>query len=399
MRFYAAAEKKFKITFFSSINDIFGGTAVKYSKRVIPLILSAFILVSCSSENKVSTGEGYTPAIELNYLTLDDVQEHITDVKTDYENMSIDPNALNALADNFPEKADCVKLRQISDFDNKYNILRPYFISDESYDDDYFLGFDNSLPAGYSYDDGYSYLNISSNGGIGFTTGVSAYDSETVETIFVDWPYEDKKYILSGKEYSISDGVDYVNDFLERLSENGCGEMRIGYVDVLKYKQEYAYFYHIQRTVDGMELNRFFYSDGDFDKYPYFGIKVFVTEPDKINEFLGNHGFCVIDEITDSPRKYVSLQSALDQCENILAANHKYNVKEIGFGYIPEIRKENGSSWNKETDGQFYFQENTGYYAEPGWFIWLDTTRDYERLVFINAITGEAATLFNNVDI
>lgn len=70
MRFYAAAEKKFKITFFSSINDIFWGTAMKYSKRVIPLILSAFILVSCSSENKASTGEGYTSAIELNYMTL-----------------------------------------------------------------------------------------------------------------------------------------------------------------------------------------------------------------------------------------------------------------------------------------------------------------------------------------
>lgn len=70
MRFYAAAEEKFKITFFSSINDIFWGTAMKYSKRVIPLILSAFILVSCSSENKASTGEGYTSAIELNYMTL-----------------------------------------------------------------------------------------------------------------------------------------------------------------------------------------------------------------------------------------------------------------------------------------------------------------------------------------
>lgn len=123
-----------------------------------------------------------------------------------------------------------------------------------------------------------------------------------------------------------------------------------------------------------------------------------MTEPNKISEFLGNHGFCTIDEITDTPKEYVSLQSVLEQCENTLAANHKYEVKEIGFGYLPEIRKENGSTWNKQEDGQFYFQENTSYYAEPGWFIWLDTARDYERLIFVNALSGEPTVLFNNTD-
>lgn len=75
-----------------------------------------------------------------------------------------------------------------------------------------------------------------------------------------------------------------------------------------------------------------------------------------------------------------------------MAAYHKYNVKKIGFGYLPEIRKENGSYWNKETDGHFYFQENTGYYTEPGLFIWLDTTRVYlppgsAKTIVFDAIT------------
>lgn len=65
---------------------------------------------------------------------------------------------------------------------------------------------------------------------------------------------------------------------------------------------------------------------------------------------------------------------------------------------MPKVMKANGEAWNKETDGQFYFQEGMTYEAEPGWFVWLDTTLDSERMVFVNAITGEPLVLFNNED-
>lgn len=231
---------------------------MKHIKIIIPLIILVCMLVSCSSANKTLTDEGYRSEIDIKYMTLDDVRAHITDVKTEYENMSIDPNALKAIADNFPESADCVMLRQVSNFESKYDVLRPCFISNELYEKQYFMGFDNALPAGYFYDDGDRYLNVSSNGGIGFTEGDSAYDSETVETVFVNRPYEDKEYILSGEKYRVSEGVEYINGFLKQLSENGCGEMRIGYVDILKYDKEYAFFFIYKEQLTEWSLTDFF---------------------------------------------------------------------------------------------------------------------------------------------
>ena len=45
------------------------------------------------------------------------------------------------------------------------------------------------------------------------------------------------------------------------------------------------------------------------------------------------------------------------------------------------------------------FQGDTKYKTELGWFIWLDTTTDNERMVFVNALNGEALVLFNNADV
>ena len=68
------------------------------------------------------------------------------------------------------------------------------------------------LPATF-YDDTTYYLNVASNGGIGFLSKESAYDCETIKTVFVDRPYEDEEYVLGGQTYKLSQGVEYVDGF------------------------------------------------------------------------------------------------------------------------------------------------------------------------------------------
>lgn len=114
---------------------------------------------------------------------------------------------------------------------------------------------------------------------------------------------------------------------------------------------------------------------------------------------MQDHGFCELDGSAESVDKCVTLESALDICENTLAANHKYTVNKIDLGYMQNVVKANGEPWNKDSDGQFYFQGDTKYKTELGWFIWLDTTTDNERMVFVNALNGEALVLFNNADV
>lgn len=368
---------------------------MKVISRSLTILLALLMFTSCSGIGKSDNDRAEVNAV---FESLSEVKNDILSTKTEYENMTVQPDALKALADSFPDKADCVQLQQAAECEQLFDKIRPLFIPDADYKPEYFQGFDNALPAGNVYDDGTYYLNVASNGGIGFLTGESAYDCETVKTVFVDRDFSDEEFTLDGQKYKLSQGVKFVNDFLQKLTDNGFGDMRIAYVDVLKFGQENALFFHIQRTVDGMELNRFFYSNGDFDRYPYFGAKLYITSPDKISEFLGDHGFCKVSKVTETVDKCVTLRSALDICESTLAANHKYTVSEIGFGYMPKIVKANGEDWNKETDGQFYFQKGTEYQAEPGWFVWLDTTLDSERMVFVNAVTGEPLVLFNNED-
>lgn len=81
-----------------------------------------------------------------------------------------------------------------------------------------------------------------------------------------------------------------------------------------------------------------------------------MTAPNTVGEFLGDHGFCELDGSAESVDKCVTLESALDICENTLAANHKYTVNKIDLGYMQNVVKANGEPWNKDSDGQFYFK-------------------------------------------
>lgn len=154
--------------------------------KYIPLILMLVILTltACSGDG-VANGSRATE-VNAEFESLSDVKNDILSTETKYENMTIQPEALKALADSFPDKADCVQLKQASDHEQLFDKVRPLFITDEDYKSEYYQGFDNALPAGNVYDDGKNYLNVASNGGIGFLSGESAYDCEVIKTIFVD---------------------------------------------------------------------------------------------------------------------------------------------------------------------------------------------------------------------
>ena len=363
--------------------------------KIFVLLVMICTFTACAAGGKTSD----TKDISIKLESFSDVKKDILSTDTEYENISVPTETLQALANDLPEKAELADLKQVNDREQCFGKIRPLFISDKDYKKEYYQGFDSSFPAGNVYDDTTYYLNVASNGGIGFLSKESAYDCETIKTVFVDRPYEDEEYVLGGQTYNLSQGVEYVDGFLQALTDSGFGNMKIAYVDVLKYDQENALLFHIQRTVDGIALNDFFYSDGDFDEYPYFGAKLYMTAPNTVGEFLGDHGFCELDGSAESVDKCVTLESALDICENTLAANHKYTVNKIDLGYMQNVVKANGEPWNKDSDGQFYFQGDTKYKTELGWFIWLDTTTDNERMVFVNALNGEALVLFNNADV
>lgn len=371
------------------------GATMKEIFKIFVLLVMICTFTACAAGGKTSD----TKDISIKLESFSDVKKDILSTDTEYENISVPTETLQALANDLPEKAELADLKQVNDREQCFGKIRPLFISDKDYKKEYYQGFDSSFPAGNVYDDTTYYLNVASNGGIGFLSKESAYDCETIKTVFVDRPYEDEEYVLGGQTYKLSQGVEYVDGFLQALTDSGFGNMKIAYVDVLKYDQENALLFHIQRTVDGIALNDFFYRDGDFDEYPYFGAKLYMTAPNTVGEFLGDHGFCELDGSAESVDKCVTLESALDICENTLAANHKYTVNKIDLGYMQNVVKANGEPWNKDSDGQFYFQGDTKYKTELGWFIWLDTTTDNERMVFVNALNGEALVLFNNADV
>ena len=276
--------------------------------KIFVLLVMICTFTACAAGGKTSD----TKDISIKLESFSDVKKDILSTDTEYENISVPTETLQALANDLPEKAELADLKQVNDREQCFGKIRPLFISDKDYKKEYYQGFDSSFPAGNVYDDTTYYLNVASNGGIGFLSKESAYDCETIKTVFVDRPYEDEEYVLGGQTYKLSQGVEYVDGFLQALTDSGFGNMKIAYVDVLKYDQENALLFHIQRTVDGIALNDFFYSDGDFDEYPYFGAKLYMTAPNTVGEFLGDHGFCELDGSAESVDKCVTLESALD---------------------------------------------------------------------------------------
>ena len=133
--------------------------------KYIPIILVLLLLTftACSG----NSGANGSKAAEVNaeFESLSDVKNDILSTKTEYENMTIQPEALKALAENFPDKADCVQLKQAEGCEQFFDKIRPLFIADEDYKSEYYQGFDSALPAGNVYDDGTNYLNVASNGG------------------------------------------------------------------------------------------------------------------------------------------------------------------------------------------------------------------------------------------
>ena len=99
--------------------------------KYIPLILMLVILTltACSGDG-VANG---SRAAEVNaeFESLSDVKNDILSTETEYENMTIQPEVLKALADSFPDKADCVQLKQATDCEQLFDKIRPLFIADE----------------------------------------------------------------------------------------------------------------------------------------------------------------------------------------------------------------------------------------------------------------------------
>lgn len=124
--------------------------------KIFVLLVMICTFTACAAGGKTSD----TKDISVKLESFSDVKKDILSTDTEYENISVPTETLQALANDLPEKAELADLKQVNDREQCLGKIRPLFISDKDYKKEYYQGFDSSFPAGNVYDDTTYYLNV-----------------------------------------------------------------------------------------------------------------------------------------------------------------------------------------------------------------------------------------------
>lgn len=109
--------------------------------KIFVLLVMICTFTACAAGGKTSD----TKDISIKLESFSDVKKDILSTDTEYENISVPTETLQALANDLPEKAELADLKQVNDREQCFGKIRPLFISDKDYKKEYYQGFDSSI--------------------------------------------------------------------------------------------------------------------------------------------------------------------------------------------------------------------------------------------------------------
>ena len=104
--------------------------------KIFVLLVMICTFTACAAGGKTSD----TKDISIKLESFSDVKKDILSTDTEYENISVPTETLQALANDLPEKAELADLKQVNDREQCFGKIRPLFISDKDYKKEYYQG-------------------------------------------------------------------------------------------------------------------------------------------------------------------------------------------------------------------------------------------------------------------
>ncbi len=228
--------------------------------------------------------------------------------------------------------------------------------------------------------------------------------------------------VIAGREPDLSEEYYYVQDFdkttieldgkskklselaeeSEQYLEDACKALKCD----VKVKPIYAVYHFYNKEPYAVEL-MFCIDNGDGS-----GINIFreLNKPEEESSYFtfysGYNSFDDIPEIQnyrgiikpidfEEKTDYISCEEAMQIASDTLAENIGFTLHYVQLEYRPKVTEYDEYQWDKENP-RFEYQYGAKYVSDPYWALYFDVTDNYQRVVYVNALTGDVDLLFNN---
>ena len=226
------------------------------------------------------------------------------------------------------------------------------------------------------------------------------------------------EYQLNDGKCSVEDAVKYVNNWLDIEYRKFSPEYdyEVETVIVREHEENYIFQILVHALYRGVPLDSYtrepLIENGEFTgkmQYLDYGILIQMAKVNEISSFT--NGNCIlIPEEKEKVEKCISLESALDYCENTFTDFKNVTISDIDIMYtinpVYEEIKSDGSEPDENNLNKFVI---VGYDSRPVWEFVIDvpsenflangeinTYGDIRKYIYIDMITGE---LKYNMDI
>ena len=144
---------------------------------------------------------------------------------------------------------------------------------------------------------------------------------------------------------------------------------------------------------DGSGINIFHDLEKNEADSPYFAFSAEYRSADKLPLLCNARGI-ILTKSFDEKKEYISCEEAMQKASDKLASNIDLTLHFAQLEYRPKVTSFDKSVWaDKDT---FDYQYGAEYTSEPYWALYFDVTENHQRVVYVNALSGEVELLFNN---
>ena len=217
------------------------------------------------------------------------------------------------------------------------------------------------------------------------------------------------EYQLKDGKCSVADAVEYINNWFETTYKPLAPyyDFQVNTVIVREHEGNYLYQFRVEALYNGVPIDSYTtepeYIDGEFTSkmaYLEYEISIQMLSVNSIDSFTTGSGM-LIPKVEEKINECISLESALNFCENTFTEFRDITISDIDIMYtlIP--------IYETDTDGNNFL---SGYNSRPVWEFIIDvpsedflakgevnTYGDTRKYIYIDMVTGEVHYNFDIV--
>jgi len=389
-------------------------------KRLSVFVLMLFLLVGCASvPDEVKSNMNDYRNSESNksddsnfaYINVSELSIEVEEaLDKDYGQFTIS-DKINFVQ---PSEINIMSFQEISDFSDRIDDAKALFFTkseipkkskDEAMDALYYYWSDTEKKYCAVCNDGFIAVLKPDAFDISFS-----YSEPNVKIYHPDRKDDlSDEYQLKDGKCSVADAVEYINNWFETTYKPLAPyyDFQVNTVIVREHEGNYLYQFRVEALYNGVPIDSYTtepeYIDGEFTSkmaYLEYEISIQMLSVNSIDSFTTGSGM-LIPKVEEKINECISLESALNFCENTFTEFRDITISDIDIMYtlIP--------IYETDTDGNNFL---SGYNSRPVWEFIIDvpsedflakgevnTYGDTRKYIYIDMVTGEVHYNFDIV--